>query len=494
MSALRIGFGGISHETNSYCRGQTQAEEFWSLRGDRVERLTDTATDVAGVLAGCKEIDAVLVPTLVAGANPSGVIAARPYSVFKREILDGLRNAGDLDAVALSLHGAGVVDGIDDLEGDLAVAVRELVGPGVPIVATFDLHGNVTQTMADALSLMFGGHEYPHTDLYDRGLEAVRNIPALVSGELRPVTWVETIPTLLPTSTTLFGPAKQVKDHCLDLEKRPGVIDCTFFHGFPYTDTPLVGAHLTATTEGDLELARKTAQEAASFLWERREDFRCESLSCEEALERALRVGGAPVVVNETSDNPGGGAPGDGTHLLRAMLEVRVKNACFGFIVDGVSARAAHEAGVGATLELELGGRCDELHGAPLAVRAYVKGLHDGHFRWQKMLRGVQAGLGPMARLVIDGIDVIVTSNRSQTFDAEVFAQLGIDVMRYKLVALKSSHHFRAGFQDLAAQIITADPPGLTTHRIEVFDRKRAPGPLWPLDPDTSWAPRQKRV
>ena len=286
----------------------------------------------------------------------------------------------------------------------------------------------------------------------------------------------------------------KIPENCLDLEKRPGVIDCTFFHGFPYTDTPLVGAHLTATTEGDLELARKTAQEAASFLWERREDFRCESLSCEEALERALRVGKAPVVINETSDNPGGGAPGDGTHLLRAMLEAGVKNACFGFIVDGVSARAAHEAGVGATLELELGGRYDELHGAPLAVRAYVKGLHDGHFRWQKMLRGVQAGLGPMARLVIDGIDVIVTSNRSQTFDAEVFAQLGIDVMRYKLVALKSSNHFRAGFQDLAAQIITADPPGLTTHRIEVFDRKRAPGPLWPLDPDTSWAPSQPRV
>ena len=488
--ALRIAIAGVSHETNSYCREQTQSEEFWTLRGERVLRLASTATDVGGMLAACKEIGATPVPTLIAGASPSGVIAAASYAAFKREILEALRDARDLDAVALSLHGAGVVDGIDDLEGDLAGAVRELVGPGVPLVATFDLHGNVTQRMADALSLMFGCHEYPHTDLYDRGLEAVRNIPALLNGELEPVTWIESIPTLLPTNTTLFGAAKDVKNRCLELEKRPGVIDCTFFHGFPYTDTPLVGAHLAATTHRDRELARKTAQEAARYLWSRREDFRPESLSCEQAIERARGVRGRPAVINETSDNPGGGTPGDGTHLLRAMVEAGLENACFGFIVDPVAAEAAHAAGVGATIDIEIGGRYDDLHGAPLAVSAYVKTLGDGGFRWQKMLRGVQAGLGRMARLVVGGIDVIVSSNRSQTFDAEVFTHLGIDVLRYDIVALKSSHHFRAGFQDLAAEIVTADPPGLTTHQIHLFPRERAPGPLWPLDPDASYEAR----
>ncbi|MBW2279309.1 MAG: M81 family metallopeptidase [Deltaproteobacteria bacterium] len=485
--ALRVAIAGVSHETNSYCKGQTQSEEFWTLRGDRVLRLAPTATDVGGMLAACEEIGATPVPTLVAGASPSGVIAAEVYAGFKREILERLRDAGELDAVALSLHGAGVVDGIDDLEGDLAEAVRDLVGPGVPVVATFDLHGNVTQRMADALSLMFGCHDYPHTDLYDRGVEAVRNVPALVRGDLQPVTWVESVPALLPTNTTLFGPARDVKDRCLELEKRPGVVDCTFFHGFPYTDTPLVGAHFTVTTHGDRELARKTAQEAARYLWSRREDFRPESLSCEQAIERARAVQGRPAVINETSDNPGGGTPGDGTHLLRAMVGAGLENACFGFIVDPVTAQAAHAAGVGATIDVEIGGRYDDLHGAPLAVSAYVKTLGDGYFRWQKMLRGVQAGLGRMARLVVGGIDVIVSSNRAQTFDAEVFAHLGIDVLRYDIVALKSSHHFRAGFQELAAGIITADPPGLTTHQIQVFPRERAAGPLWPLDPDATY-------
>jgi microcystin degradation protein MlrC len=489
--SLRIMIAGISHETNTYCKGLTKQDEFFSLRADRVMRLAPTSTAVGGMLKACEEIGATPLPTLVTTATPSGTIEATAYGAFKQEILDGIRDAGALDAIALSLHGAGVVDGIDDLEGDLAVAIRELVGPEVKVVATFDLHGNVTQTMADALDLMLGCHDYPHTDMEDRGLEAVRLIPELVSGELQPVTWVETVPMLVPTSTTLFGPGQKMKELCLELERREGIIDCTFFHGFPYTDTPLVGGHINATADGDPELARKTAQQAALFLWEHREEFRQPSLSCEEAIERALAVDGGPVVINETSDNPGGGTPGDGTHLLRAMVEAKLSDACFGFIVDPAAAEAAHQAGVGATVELELGGKYDELHGAPLPVSAYVKTLSDGRFRWQKMARGTQARLGKMARLRVGTIDVIVASERSQTLDSEPFAVMGIDVMRYKIVALKSSNHFRAGFQELAKEIVTADPPGLTTLQVGIFPKQRKPGPLWPMDAEAEYEPRE---
>lgn len=489
--SLRIMIAGISHETNTYCKGLTKTDEFWSLRGERVMRLAPTSTAVGGMLKACEEIGATPVPTLVTGATPSGSIDAATYAAFKEEILDGIREVGAIDAIALSLHGAGVVDGIDDLEGDLAVAIRELVGPEVKVVGTFDLHGNVTQTMADALDLMLGCHEYPHTDMEDRGLEAVRLIPKLVNGDLQPVTWVESVPMLIPTSTTLFGPAKRVKERCLELEDREGMIDCTFFHGFPYTDTPLVGGHINATTDRDPELARKTAQEAARYLWEHREEFRASSLSCEEAIERALAIDGGPVVINETSDNPGGGTPGDGTHLLRAMVEAKLSDACFGFIVDPAAAEAAHQAGVGATVELELGGAYDDLHGAPLAISAYVKTLSDGRFRWQKMARGTQARLGKMALLRVGKIDVIVASERSQTLDSEPFAVMGIDVSRYKIVALKSSNHFRAGFQELAREIVTADPPGLTTLRVEIFPKHKKPCPLWPMDEEAQYRPRE---
>ena len=193
-------------------------------------------------------------------------------------------------------------------------------------------------------------------------------------------------------------------------------------------------------------------------------------------------------MINETSDNCGGGTPGDGTHLLRAMLKAKLESACFGFIVDPAVAAEAHAAGCGAAIEVSLGGKYDELHGAPIETRAYVKSLSDGRLVMQAMSKGAPINLGPMARLVVDGIDVIVASRRSQTFDPEPFLALGIDVNRYRIVALKSSNHFRAGFKDVAGAIVTADPPGLTTHHVEIFPRNRAAAPLWPLHSHAHYA------
>lgn len=269
----------------------------------------------------------------------------------------------------------------------------------------------------------------------------------------------------------------------LAAENLPGVLDVSWFHGFPFTDVAHPGTSIVVTTRNDRALARRVARELGQELWAARESFRPTSLDADAAVAEAQAATAWPVVINETSDNCGGGAPGDGTHLLRAMLAARLERACFGFLVDRESAAAAHAAGVGATIELALGGRYNELHGAPLPVRAYVKALHDGRITLQAMFRGAPLNLGPLARLVVDGMDVIVASRRSQTFDPEPFLAVGIDVRRYRYVALKSSNHFRAGFRDIAGTIVTADPPGLTTHHIEVFSRTRARVPLWPIDP-----------
>jgi microcystin degradation protein MlrC len=229
--------------------------------------------------------------------------------------------------------------------------------------------------------------------------------------------------------------------------------------------------------------------ELASALWNDRASFEPASLSAEEAVARAAELpwqaGDGPIVIHETSDNCGGGAPGDGTHLMRAMLDVGLENACFGFIVDPETAAEAHAAGVGSRISVTIGGRTDDLHGAPLPLEVYVKSLHDGRITLQAMFKGAPLNLGPMARLqpLNGGVEIIVASRRSQTFDPEPFLALGMDVNRYRYVALKSSNHFRAGFQDLASAIVTADPPGLTTHHIEVFPRQRSTAPLWPIDP-----------
>ncbi len=482
---MRIAIAGIVHETNTYCKEPTFANEFYQLRGKRLLETRGQESDVGGAVDACERLGIEPVPLLYAGAQPSGTIDRVAYDTFKQEILDGLANNGVIDGVMLCLHGAGVVEGIQDLEGDLAHAVRVQVGEAVPVVASFDLHGNITQDMADALDGVFACHHYPHIDLHKRSAEAVALIQRMLEENFRPVTHVASAPMLISFATTFLGPGKAKLAQILLAEEESGVIDVSWFHGFPYTDTVHVGTFVAVTTEGDREQARRIAEALAEGLWTDRETFRPRSLSADEAVV-AARLEAAkteqPVVIHETSDNCGGGAPGDGTHLLRAMLDAKLDNACFGFLVDPEVASVCHEAGVGARVQISLGGKYDDLHGAPLELTAYVKSLHDGRIRMRAMFKGAPLNLGPMARLVVDGMDVIVASRRSQTFDIEPFLAVGIDVMNYDFVALKSSAHFRAGFQDLAGAIVTADPPGLTTLKIEVFPRERAPGPLWPVD------------
>ena len=491
MPKLKIALAGVSHETNTYCAQPTPLEAFTvRRRGD--EELAQASARSEQIRAAAEEIGAELVPVYMAGEKPSGTIEAAAWAQMKADLLADLKAELPVDGVLLSLHGAGVVEGEDDLEGDLAEAVRELVGPNVPITAFFDLHGNATQRMADALDITLACHEYPHVDLLERGVEALKLIPRIRSGELKPVTHVETLPMLLQPSDTFEGPMKKVNELCRSIEERPGIIECGLFHGFPYADTPLVGCHIIVTTDGDPDLARTTAAEVGAYIWENRDSFLRPCLTSEEAIAQALAVDGLPVVINETSDNPGGGSPGDGTHLLRALIDQKVEGCCFGFVFDPEVIAQAIEAGVGSTIDVKLGGKHDDIHGAPIEAEAYVKAITDGKFTGRDRYKYPQ-DLGKSVRLVIGGIDVVVTDKPGQVSDSGVFLLHGIDVDVYKIVALKSSNHFRAGFQDRAKAIITADGPGLTTLNIASFDRVRTPRPIWPLDAEASWTPSGAR-
>jgi microcystin degradation protein MlrC len=496
---MRIAIGGIVHETNTYAVqsfGMTSLDSFRVAQGDALLRHENTRTYVGGMIAAGREHGHELVPVFHASAQPSGTIEAETYRGMKEALVSGIAESLPVDAVVLDTHGAGVVDGLDDLEADLGAAIRLVIGPDVPLLTTLDLHGSITEEMNDVFDLMLGVYDYPHVDMFERGYEAIEAVPRLVSGEWQPTTHVERLPMLLPTSTTDVAPAKDIRRRCLDLQDEDGVLRCTFFHGFPFTDIPATGASVVVTTNGDQALARVTARRIAGEVWERRSEFLLESLSPEIALQQAANVAArstGPVVVNDTADNCGGGSPGDATHVLRALLEADPPGrSCFGFIFDPDVAKQANAAGAGATIEVSLGAKHDEIHGDPIKMTAYVKTTSDGRFIYTSpMLAGVKATYGPMARLQAggrDGIDILVGSARSQVFDPQVFALHGIDVTEYDLVVLKSSQHFRAGFSDLAAEIITADSPGLTTLRVENFEHPRADGPRWPIDPSVEWS------
>lgn len=493
---MRIAIGGIEHETNTYATesmGTTSLDDFQQLRGDEIFNVRDTRTFVGGFLSAIDDAGHEPVPTLWAWAGPSGIIEATTYEALKSEFIERLGAALPVDAVAVSMHGAGVVEGIEDLESDFAAAIRDAIGPDVPIVVPLDLHGNITSEMGDRIDLMLGVQEYPHTDMFDRGAEAISLLPQLVAGAMQPTTHVERLPLLLPTSTTDEGPAADIRDLCLAAEQRPGVIDASFFHGFPYTDIGATGASIVVITDNDPALAHQVATDIASAVWDRRTEFTVESVQPAVTIEVAkqtLLESDGPVVINDTADNPGGGTPGDGTHLLAAIIDADVEASCFGFVFDPVTAEAAHTAGVGATIEVRIGGRHGPLHGEPVEATAYVKALTDGRIVYTSpMVAGVRANLGKSARLTIGNVDVIITSRRNQTFDPEIFTLHGIDVTTRSIVGLKSSQHFRAGFRDLATKIITADSPGLTTLDVTVFDHPAADAPLWPLDPNVNWQP-----
>ncbi|TMV45449.1 M81 family metallopeptidase [Paenibacillus mesophilus] len=485
---MRIAIGQVLHETNTFSSERTDEAAFrrqeWCEGGHIFPAHEGVRDYIGGMIDEARDLGGIeLVPTLAVSAEPSGIIAADTWERIKLRLLDSLRNAGPLDAICLALHGAGIAETSDDIEGELLHAIRAEFGRDIPIAATLDLHANMTHEMVGHADLLLGVNHYPHSDEYDRGREAIRRLRAMISGTIRPSMHLVKLPMLIPTSTTLFGPAKEVNEACWAWENRPGMLDCTFFHGFPYTDSPEVGASVLAVSDGDDRLAREAAADAADEVWRRRDAFNVKYPSPADGLMAALAADEVPVIINETSDNPGAGAPGDGTFLLREMLAANVPQTCFCHICDPDVVQAAHRAGVGARIEVELGGKTDGLHGSPVSTVALVRMLTDGTFvQTSPMWRGKKIDLGQTARLRIGNVDVIVTSIKSQLLDDELLKLHGIDMLRYKVIGIKSSQHFRGFFQNRVPRIMTVDCPGLSTFDFSGFDYRRIVRPIHPLD------------
>ncbi|MCC6791077.1 MAG: M81 family metallopeptidase, partial [Thermomicrobiales bacterium] len=316
------------------------------------------------------------------------------------------------------------------------------------------------------------------------GAEIIEIAAKILNGEVKPAKHLLRLPLIIPPSTTFTGPAKVINERCFEWEKQPGVIDCNFTHGFPHTDVSVICTSVLVTTNDDPALAERVANDVAELIYATIEDFRQSLPGADEAVAQALAATELPVVIAEVSDNPGGGAPGSGTHLLRALLAANEPKTAFGFVWDPDTAAQAHTAGPGATIEVAIGGFTDELHGAPVKTSAYVKSVTDGRFILvNPMGAGSEVNLGKMARLIVGNVDVIVGSNRAQTLDAQLFLLHGIDVREYRVVAIKSQQHFRGGFQGIAGTIIRTDTPGFTTSNLESLPFEHIARPIWPLDP-----------
>jgi microcystin degradation protein MlrC len=485
---MRIVTGTISHETNVYSNISTDLEEFRKQRllyGDELFRDFDgTKSPAGGIIEGCKRHGYELIPTVFASAVPSGTVTAEAFDTLLKGILDGVKEARDIDAVVMHLHGAGVSEKYPDIEGKILSEVRKLIGDK-PLVATFDLHANYTDQMVESADLLIGYDTYPHTDGYERGLEAVELTKKMLEGDLKP-TLGFTQPPMLPALQVQFTgryPMKKLIDEAHRMEQLPGVETITVAAGFPWSDIPETGISFIVTTNNNQKLADKLAKELHDMAWNMRRDFLVSPTPLRQALRHTAQATSGPIIMADIGDNPGGGSPEDGTVVLKAILEEKLTGGVVALIWDPESVKKSVKAGLNNRVKVMLGGHTDNLHGSPLSVEGKVKLIHDGKFISNgPMGSGVPMDIGPTVILEIGGNDVVVTSKRYQPLDLTLYKTLGIKPEEKLFIVVKSSVHFRAAHEPIAKEIIELDTPGLTSPRLAGFGFKNIRRPIFPLD------------
>jgi microcystin degradation protein MlrC len=471
--SMRIAVGGFLHESHSFAPRPTTYGDFLQPGGlppftagaGLIDAMRPRSVPLAGAIAVAEAAGVDLVPLAWGFANPAGPVQDEAFERIAARICAKLSIAldeGPLDGVYLDLHGAAVVDSFPDAEGELLRRVRAIVGDALPLTISLDPHANLTGQMVRLADAAVPFRTYPHIDMKDAGAQAMRLLLARIE---RGRPWVRAFRTLdfwipLGSQCTLMAPMQTVMAERASLAERLGAVELAFCFGFPYADFAGCGAAIAAFSEtqaqadaaADALLAYVNAQEAGFV-----QDTLPSAAAVAEA--RRLAVGaGRPVVLADTQDNPGGGGHGDTTELLSELVRQGAKGAVVCLINDAASVATCVKAGVGATVELSLGGKSD---GMPFACCARVDRLTDGVFTLTgPMGAGNPGNLGDTALIDIEGVRVMVTSRKMQALDQAILRHVGIEPSECPIIALKSSVHFRADFAPMAEQVIVAIAPG----------------------------------
>ncbi|MBI3975922.1 MAG: M81 family metallopeptidase [Armatimonadetes bacterium] len=489
----RLAVGGLWHETNTFALSPTRLEDFQVLEGEAItQTLAGTRTPIGGFLDAARHLELDVAPTLFASALPAGMVAREAYETLAGRLIDLVRRVQP-HALLLDLHGAMVADRIDDVEGDLLRRMRQALG-GLPIGCVLDLHANTSADFVERIDLIAGYDTYPHVDPYDRGIEVAHLLARLLAGEIRPVRRYAQPPLLIAAAAqaTDRPPMADLMRRAHQAEALPGVLTVTVAAGFPYADVPFAGLSVVATADGDADLASTVARDLAAAAWAARGQFRAHSMPPDEAVARALALleggGSGPVVLVDAADNVGGGAPGDGTVLLEALLRAGARGAVVALRDPDVVA-LARRVGEGAELHSEVGGKTDDRHGAPVTIRGRVVRLARADFTYTgSYMTGKRVPAGWAALLDLDGIALVVRERRVMPFDQEELRVLGIDPQEAAILVVKSAIAWRAAYGDIARAAIEVDTPGVCTNNLRSLPYRRLRRPVAPLDEDVPYA------
>ncbi|HYD08348.1 MAG TPA: M81 family metallopeptidase [Reyranella sp.] len=491
--AYRVLVAQFMHETNTFSKLKTTLDDYrrrWLIEGEAmVGRFKGTRNEVGGYIDAAAQYGWEPVFAVAANATPSGTLTKETWETIRDKILDAAKNAGRLDAVCLSLHGAMVTETEDDAEGALLEALRGIVGPDVPMVATLDLHANATVRMAKNANALVSFRTYPHVDGYDRAVQAAALVHETLSGRKTPRCLLSQ-PAMLEGAdhgrTTQPGVMRDLLAKADDYEKEPGINVVSIQVGFTWSDIPYTGPSIAVSHEPQAEArAREIARAMIDEIWRRRDEMSADYRPVADgiAAARAKSDKPGPLVIADGTDNPGGGGYNDTTPVLQALIDAGVENVAFGTIYDPAAVRQAIEAGVGAEIDVALGGHTDESMGKPVRAKAHVRMLSDGVFKNDgPMNAGVESNMGPTAVLRIGGIDVVTISNRIQTIDLQTFLSQGIDPRAKDVLVVKSVQHFRAAYAPIAREIVLVDSGGICSPDISRLKFKKLRRPIWPLD------------
>jgi len=493
MMASRILIAGFKHETNTFSVLPTDLDAYRArclFYGDDILKVfADTNSEISGFLDVCAANNWTPVPSVVADASPSGIVTREAYDTISNRILTDATSGDGVDGFLLQLHGAMVAEQSPDGEGDLLRMLREALGPSVPIGVTLDLHGNVTEDMARYADVIVSYRTYPHIDQREIATECATLIGKTLSGEIHPVCHVRRPPMLTGLDhgrTTSPGPMLDALHQAKALMNSAQVHSVSVMAGFSPADMPDAGPSAVIVADRANADASRQADELVSHFWETREISTVALQSTQQAIAVAKAKGepGAPVVIADFADNPGGGGYGDSIKLLRDLIDSGLQNVGYSALYDPASAEICHQSGEGAVVKLSLGGKVDAQFGPPVEVDASVLKLTDGKFHLEgPMQAGVPIDMGASALVEVAGVQIVVASRRYQNFDQMYFKSFGVELGTLAVVAVKSSQHFRAAYGAMASEVVVVDDGnGITTEDPRARDYKKLRRPIYPLD------------
>ena len=488
---MRVVIAMMKHETNTFSPVPTPIERFARGQDMPFEGLEvlaafkNTGSGIGAFIDLAEEAGAEMVFPIAANAWPSGQVHDDAYRFMSDRICAAVE-AG-CDAVLLDLHGAMVTQSLEDGEGALLTRLRS-VAPDVPIAVALDMHTNMYAGIADNVTVLAGYQTYPHIDTYETAVRAGRPIFAMLRGEAKPtLAWGNRpmLPHVMRQGTDDF-PNKELQEMTRRMEAE-GALTATLFVGFPHADIYNAGLSAVVVTDNDPALAKKYCDELLDFAWGNREAMVYQIEPLAESLERAKSVEEGPVVLLDHYDNAASGGTMDTMAVLGGILDAGLEDVAAFAIYDPEAVAEMTAAGIGAQVTVNLGGKMDmpsiNRTGEPRQVTGRVKLISDGRYRNRgPASKGVLMDMGPTVVLDTGKVEIVVISRHQEPNDLACLMSLGIDPFEKRYLMLKSRIHYRAGFRDMAKQVIECAGVGVCTSDYDMLDFKNVRRPIFPLD------------